>query len=224
MAENLKTATPDTSLPAGAFMFGADSQSAASPSVYNVDTVAAPRFAEVTKNAPLVLPATTGTNMRMVSPSGTAMANATCTIDRLYFSPIHFLKNRTLTTFGIYCSTLAAGSAVRIGLYEDAGGVPGAFVADFGAVDTTTTGLKEASISQAVVATKWYWGALVAGVLQPGLASLTGVITIGANTGAALSHGVSNMFHSQAYGALPSTDRSGASFTRLTTPFAFYWS
>lgn len=39
MAEDLKAATPDTSFPSGAFLFGADSQSATSPSVYAQSTV-----------------------------------------------------------------------------------------------------------------------------------------------------------------------------------------
>ena len=37
---DLKTATPDTSLPSTGFLFGADSQSAAAPSVYSTQTVA----------------------------------------------------------------------------------------------------------------------------------------------------------------------------------------
>jgi hypothetical protein len=37
---NLKTATPDTSLPTTGFLFGADSQASASPSVYSTQTVA----------------------------------------------------------------------------------------------------------------------------------------------------------------------------------------
>jgi hypothetical protein len=41
LSVDLKAATPDTSLPASGFLFGADSQVAASPSVYSVSTVAA---------------------------------------------------------------------------------------------------------------------------------------------------------------------------------------
>lgn len=184
-----------------------------------------PYIGKAIKNTPLVLPVTTGTNMRMFGPQGTTMTNTTCTVDRLYFSPLHFFYDRTLSTFGIYCSTLAAGSSCYIGLYEDAGGVPGTFVADFGAVATTSTGLKEASISQAVVGTKLYWGAVVAGVLAPGLSAITApLMTIGANTGSALNHGISNIFHTHSFGVLPTTDRSGASYTRTSSPFTFYWS
>lgn len=39
MSVDLKAATPDTTIPAtGAFLFGADSQSASAPSVYRIDT------------------------------------------------------------------------------------------------------------------------------------------------------------------------------------------
>lgn len=41
MATDLKTATPDTSFGAGAFLFGADSQAASAPSVYAISVVAA---------------------------------------------------------------------------------------------------------------------------------------------------------------------------------------
>lgn len=48
---NLKTSTPDTTVPAGAFLFGADSQSAANPSVYPIGSVAASilPFVDVTR-------------------------------------------------------------------------------------------------------------------------------------------------------------------------------
>lgn len=41
MAVDLKAAAPDTTLVAGAFLFGADSQAAAAPSVYALDTTIA---------------------------------------------------------------------------------------------------------------------------------------------------------------------------------------
>lgn len=40
MAVNLKTATPDTTIPSDGFLFGADSQSASSPSVYPLSALA----------------------------------------------------------------------------------------------------------------------------------------------------------------------------------------
>lgn len=39
MAIDLKTLTPDTSFGSGAFLFGADSQSSSTPSIYGVDDV-----------------------------------------------------------------------------------------------------------------------------------------------------------------------------------------
>ena len=222
MAENLKTATLDTSLPSGAFMFGADSQSAASPSVYAVDTVVAPRIGEVVKNSPLVLPTVTGTNIRQVHPMGSGLSTTTVTVNRLHFQPGHFYKDRTLTECGVYVGTLAASGVARIGLYEDAGGVPGAFVADFGEVSTATTGYKSIAISQAVVSTKWYWWGVVCGTANPALSVVTNPLHAMGVT-ASTNSVFSSLFVAHTYGALPTGDQSGASFTRTTGAISFFW-
>ena len=66
---DLKTETPDTSLPSTGFLFGADSQSAASPSVYSTQAVATALLgstsltgATVTANAPVLNMAQTWNN------------------------------------------------------------------------------------------------------------------------------------------------------------------
>ena len=45
MAFDFKAATPDTSIDANAFLFGADSQASTNPSIYQVSTIAALLFA-----------------------------------------------------------------------------------------------------------------------------------------------------------------------------------
>jgi len=62
MSEDLKSATPDTTIAAGAFLFGADSQSAAHPSVYQLDTTIAGYLASLTQ---------TLTNKTLTNPKAT---------------------------------------------------------------------------------------------------------------------------------------------------------
>lgn len=176
---------------------------------------------------PVQLPAITGSNIRYIGPVGSGVTGtAIGAVNRLYFVPLHFGEDRTLTEFGIYVSTLAASGVARIGLYENQGGVPGDFVADFGEVLTSTTGYKSIAISQAVVASKWYWGAVVCGTAAPSLSHITNpIISIGANTTVVPGgqHQACAMFHSYTYGALPTTNRSGETYTRILTAHAMYW-
>ena len=58
---DLKTSTPDTSLPTDGFLFGADSQAASAPSVYSTQTVATTLLgsttlsgATITADAPVI--------------------------------------------------------------------------------------------------------------------------------------------------------------------------
>lgn len=183
----------------------------------------APRVGEVIKSSPLLLHGTTGTNMRMVSPVGVGFTSATVNTGRLYCVPVHFGKNRTLTEVGIYVNTLAASGVARLGLYEDAGGVPGAFVADFGEVLTSTTGHKAISISQAVLGTKWYWWAINTGVANPVLVVATTPIMHFGGLATGTAGTTTTMFQSLAYGALPTGDQSGASYSRTTGAIAFYY-
>ncbi|MCC7304773.1 MAG: hypothetical protein IT558_00780 [Alphaproteobacteria bacterium] len=73
----------------------------------------------------------------------------TVTANRLYYRPLIICASETFTRVGLRVNTLSAGNA-RIGLYNFANGVPTTRVADFGTVDTGTTGLKEITISQAL--------------------------------------------------------------------------
>lgn len=176
---------------------------------------------------PVQLPVITGSNMRYIGPVGSGVTGtAIGAVNRLYFVPLHFGEDKTLTEFGIYVSTLAASGVARIGLYENQGGVPGDFVADFGEVLTSTTGYKSIAISQAVVASKWYWGAVVCGTAAPSLSHITNpIISVGANTTVAPGgqHQACSMFHAYTYGALPTTNRSGETYTRLNAAHAMYW-
>ncbi len=68
-------------------------------------------------------------------------------------------------------TTLAAGSSVRLGIYNDDGfGRPGTLLADFATVVTTSTGVKVIDVNQSVIPGRDYWVAVVA---QGGAPELT---------------------------------------------------
>lgn len=70
-------------------------------------------------------------------------------------------KACTLNGIGINITVAGeAGSVVRLGLYTDLDGEPGALVSDFGTVIGTGTGAVPKVISQAVVP-GWYWTSVV---------------------------------------------------------------
>lgn len=76
----------------------------------------------------------------------------------LYATPFPLMRACTLDRIGLYIGTQGgAGEVVRMGIYEDSQGVPGALVLDAGTVAAATTGLKEVTISQALDITKRYW-------------------------------------------------------------------
>jgi hypothetical protein len=107
--------------------------------------------------------------------------------NRLFFVPLVIPNAITATRIGINVTTAVAGSA-RVGLYNDAAGIPsGAALLDAGTVNTGTTGEKEITISQALTP-GLYWIAIVTdntcsvtaealgqGANVPNLGSLTGV-------------------------------------------------
>lgn len=94
-------------------------------------------------------------------PPGSPKANGTMTLSastRCYF-PLDISRDVTFDRFSLEVTTLAASTSIRCGLYEDSNGFPGARIIDAGAIDASTTGFKEITISQAVSAGR-IWVAL----------------------------------------------------------------
>jgi hypothetical protein len=151
---------------------------------------------------------------------------------QLYASPIFIPKKQLFTVISIEVTTLSVGS-VRLGIYRDSGGQPGALVADSGVLSTSTTGAKSATIA-ATLAPGWYWLASVFSVTPTVRAFTTGqaMVMLGvlANTEAINYMGVRVAF---AFAALPDPFTGGstlinASFPRVmigwaTTGFVGAW-
>ena len=81
----------------------------------------------------------------------------------MYLTEFPVTADVTLDRLAINCHTTgSAGSVCRLGIYRDNGAIgPDALVLDAGTVDTSTTGRKEATISQALTP-DLYWLAVVA--------------------------------------------------------------
>lgn len=104
--------------------------------------------------------------------------NMTASNGVLYLRPIRIGKGGTVTTLRINCSTLAASSTVRCGLWahDATTGLPTTLIVDWGTTwtsgtDTTTTGIKGMTISQALADDTTYWLGAVAQGGSPGLSA-----------------------------------------------------
>jgi hypothetical protein len=93
--------------------------------------------------------------------------------DVIYYCPIYLNRDMTFDRIGVeVVSTSASGTeVVRMGIYEDDDGKPGALILDAGTVSGTSTGIKEITLNPVLSLTKGrYW---LAGCAQ----STTGWIT-----------------------------------------------
>lgn len=149
-------------------------------------------------------------------PAPGALTTVAPTINVLRAVPFWTGRAIALDRIAINVTSLTAGN-MRLGIYADDGnGYPGALVADLGAVDVGTTGVKEITISRALNANTLYWLAIV-GSAAATIRAIAGtscypILGIDSGLGTALGVGWSAAF---TYGALPSTFTAGG--TALTT-------
>ena len=85
-----------------------------------------------------------------VGQAGGRSATASLGPNILIAVPFVVGADETFTRIGVEVTTLSSGKAARLGIYNWANGVPTTLVLDAGTIDTTTTGLKEVTISQAL--------------------------------------------------------------------------
>lgn len=79
--------------------------------------------------------------------------------DKIWYIPFLVPVVTTFDRIGVEVTTAQAASNLRLGIYSDSSGVPGARVLDAGTVASATTGAKTITISQALSA-GLYWLAL----------------------------------------------------------------
>lgn len=81
--------------------------------------------------------------------------NTAAVRNTLYATPFYVATPTTFVSIGVV-TTGTASALVDLGIYADAGGVPGALVLDAGTVSTATSGFKTITISKKLTP-GWYW-------------------------------------------------------------------
>jgi hypothetical protein len=81
--------------------------------------------------------------------------NTAPTQDTLYAMPFYAPEGTAYDEIAVVCASGGASSNVRLGIYEDDNGKPGALLLDAGQVATTTGGTKSIAITQTL--SGWYW-------------------------------------------------------------------
>jgi hypothetical protein len=156
----------------------------------------------------------------------TATTNTSAIVGRLYLIPFVNGAAATADRIGFNVTTGgAAGSVARCGIYSAK--TDGTFLADTllvdgGEFDTTTTGIKEATISQALAADTLYWFAFTAGTAAPQLSHST--LGNGSILGAPSTSPTAVAFFYfpvQTYGALPATAPALAQESNGSFPLVF---
>lgn len=99
---------------------------------------------------------------------------ATFPINAVYYCYFTVEEDQTFDRVACNVATAQASTTIRMGFYEDGGGYPTDLITDFGTVDSSTTGTKEITISEALSAGA-YWRAYVSqgGTTQPTVRSLS---------------------------------------------------
>lgn len=76
-------------------------------------------------------------------------ASTAAVLSRLYFRPFRVPVRRAFDRIGVNVVTGGgAGALLRMGIYADGGGIPGALIVDAGTVDSSASGAKAIVISQ----------------------------------------------------------------------------
>ena len=138
--------------------------------------------------------------------SGAALTTVAPTANVLRAFPFLVPNKMTLDQIAVNVTTLTAGKQ-RLGIYSDNGSVgPGALLLDAGEVDTGTTGVKAATISQAIPAGTLLWLAVV-GNAAPTVRALPvggGIALLGLDSTLGTNPGI-GWTVAYTYGTLPAT-------------------
>jgi hypothetical protein len=144
------------------------------------------------------------------------------TANRIYAHPFIVAKTITIDRIAVNCTTLISGGGLRLGIYSDNNGEPGALLLDAGAVSTAATGVKTISISQQLTAGLYWLAAASSHATHafrvPAIAATVNIFGVAST----LPTGVGTHFYgSHTYGALPSTFPSPTEGTSLVYPAVF---
>ena len=141
----------------------------------------------------------------------------------VYYSPIAIGSRVGILSLAARVSTASAGSAVRLGIYNNNNCRPGSLILDAGTIDSTTTGVKEITLGSTLYLNPgWYWfthfssGAATLDSMNGSL--LTGLI---GNSVVATSQ-VTGLRATLAYSALPATAYLGSLLYISSCPLMWF--
>jgi hypothetical protein len=134
--------------------------------------------------------------------------------NRIFAIPVVFQEAKTWSEISVYCDTPDASGAVRLGIFADDDGIPGALVVDAEEATLGATGHVPKTISQAIPAETRHW--LAAAVGASGTALISGFVAPGVDSHASRLYGWMFGFSEDfdgavayvadhTYGALPAT-------------------
>lgn len=127
----------------------------------------------------------------------------------------------TFVSIGINVTALGTGSTVRLGLYQvnQAAFTPTTRIADYGTVDTSTTGAKEITVSQAIASAGWWAFAYLAAGTAPTVSVATSSSTPH-NIGATTLNGTPRTGRQETGTSLPAT--ASATTSTATMPLIYF--
>lgn len=150
------------------------------------------------------------------SPTLSNSAGFTLSPNRLYFTPLYVPKAVTADRIALNVTSGVGATLIRLGIFTSHAttGLPDTLLVDGGTIDSSTTGAKEVTISQALSADTLYWTAGVSGggpAMQA--RALSGAPSMGVDTSDAVNvTGLNAVF---TMGTLPA-DTSGLTWTYPT--------
>lgn len=130
------------------------------------------------------------------------------TLNLLQAVPIYVPHGVTVVSIACEVTTLAAASTIRLGIYGHNATTdgPGTLILDAGTVDSSTTGVKEITISQHLNP-GWHWLAAVAQGGTPTIRTIGGAslppVAATSFAGTAAAQGMNNVYMSAVTGTLP---------------------
>ena len=160
----------------------------------------------------------TGTTRYMGSPNFNTLASFAFSTGELYYTPVWLPVAITADRLAINVQSGIASGTTRLGIYSStSAGVPSSLILDAGTVATTSSGVKEITISQALTP-GLYW---LAAVNQTAAATLyyyptanNSVMYLYGSTSTAFGHKVAYK-ESSVTGALPSTATPVAEYNQI---------
>lgn len=163
MSFDFKAATPDTSIPDdNAGVFGADSQTASTPSWYSFGTFKAWIKSWVAPGGPGY---TSGRRYFFAGQIGSSVTGAPLTAGRIYLQPVYIPVATTIASISANLKIAVASSNVQFAIYAQDPMVlhrPGALLGSTGSASSATasTNIEIALSANAVLAPGWYFVAV----------------------------------------------------------------